>query len=63
MFRTHRGDAYLAEPAADADEPAPDEGSRRGRLRMAQPWLVACGYLIGAVALTGHLWVDPAGRE
>jgi len=30
---------------------------------MAQPWLVVCCYLIGAVALTGHLWVDPAGRE
>jgi hypothetical protein len=30
---------------------------------MAQPWLVVCCYFIGAVALTAHLWVDPAGRE
>jgi len=30
---------------------------------MAQPWLVVCCYFIGAVALTAHLWVDPASRE
>jgi hypothetical protein len=30
---------------------------------MAQPWLVVCCYFVGAVALTAHLWVDPAGRE
>ena len=72
MFRAHRNVAYLGEPAAqpapDAGETAAGEtaagtGGRRRYLRIAQPWLVACCYLIGAVVLTGHLWVDPAGRE
>jgi hypothetical protein len=31
----------------------------RGR---AATWLVLGGYLLGAVALTWHLWADPAGR-
>jgi hypothetical protein len=60
MFRAHRDVACLSEPAAGA---TPDAGRRWRHLRMAQPWLVACCYLIGAVALTSHLWADPAGRE
>jgi hypothetical protein len=60
MFRAHRDVAYLGEPAV---QPTRDAGRRWRRLRMAQPWLVVCCYLIGAVALTAHLWVDPAGRE
>jgi hypothetical protein len=27
------------------------------------PWLIVGCYLIGALALTGRLWIDPAGRE
>ncbi len=32
------------------------------RTRIGAQWLVLCGYLLGAVAVTGRLWVDPAGR-
>jgi hypothetical protein len=31
--------------------------------RRAVPWLVMCGYLIGAVVVTSGLWADPASRE
>jgi hypothetical protein len=34
----------------------------RERVRTLTPWLVACCYLLGAVAVTWRLWVDPAGR-
>ena len=48
--------AGLAGPAAGP--------ARRGRrLRAAEPWLVVGCYLIGAAALTAHLWADPAGRD
>jgi hypothetical protein len=33
---------------------------RRRHPRAAQPWLVVCCYLIGAVVLTVRLWADPA---
>ncbi len=60
MFRAHRDVACPDEPAAQPTQ----EAGRRWRLpRMAQPWLVVCCYVIGAVVLTAHLWVDPAGRE
>jgi len=32
------------------------------RTRVRAQWLVLCGYLLGAVAVTGELWVDPAAR-
>jgi hypothetical protein len=35
---------------------------RPGGWRRAAPWLILGGYLLGAVALTWHLWADPAGR-
>ncbi|HUN36832.1 MAG TPA: hypothetical protein VMU95_32955 [Trebonia sp.] len=52
--------AYLGDPAA---QPTRDAGRRRRLPRLAQPGLVLCCYLLGAVALTAHLWVDPASRE
>jgi hypothetical protein len=41
-------------------QPAPD--SQPGTLGRAAPWLILGFYLLGAVALTWHLWADPAGR-
>jgi hypothetical protein len=46
-----------------ATESARAAEPRWRRLRTAGPWLVMCCYLIGAVALTAHLWADPAGRD
>jgi hypothetical protein len=43
------------EPTQGAERPSPRSGSR------AQ-WLVLGCYLLGAVALTSRLWIDPAGR-
>jgi hypothetical protein len=60
MFGTHQNVASLGEPAPQS---TPDAGRRWRHLRLAQPWLVVCCYLIGAVALTAHLWVHPAGLE
>ena len=37
--------------------------TRRGRhSRAVGPWLVVACYLIGALVVTGRLWIDPAGR-
>ena len=42
---------------------APPEAEGQGWLAGARAqWLVLCCYLLGAVALTGKLWIDPAGR-
>jgi hypothetical protein len=49
-------------PPAEASrvvEPAEGKGKRKSWLS----WLVMGGYLLAAVAVTGHLWVDPASRE
>ena len=35
---------------------------RRARVRTHAQRLVLCGYMLGAVALTWRLWVDPAAR-
>jgi len=43
------------EPPVVAERPPP-------RTQIRAQWLVLCGYLLGAVAVTGELWVDPAGR-
>jgi hypothetical protein len=43
------------EPSAVAESPPPRAGSRAS-------WLILCCYLLGAVMVTGRLWVDPAGR-
>lgn len=34
----------------------------RERARTLTPWLVACCYVLGAMAVTWRLWVDPASR-
>jgi len=63
MFKAHRDVACLDEPAAPAT-PSARHARRRWRPPSAAlSWLVVGCYLIGALALTGHLWVDPAGRE
>jgi hypothetical protein len=41
--------------------PRPDPSGRPPRARAAT-WLILGGYLLAAVALTWHLWADPAGR-
>jgi hypothetical protein len=35
---------------------------RPARLAAIAPWLVLCCYLAGAVAVTAHLWADPASQ-
>jgi hypothetical protein len=60
MFGVHRSAASLSEPVS---QPTRDAGRRWRRPRLTWSWLVVCCYVIGAVALTAHLWVDPAGRE
>jgi hypothetical protein len=60
MFEAHRGAASLSEPASP---PARDAGRRWRRPRLTWSWLVVCCYVVGAVALTAHVWVNPAGRE
>jgi hypothetical protein len=44
-----------------AERPRPASPGRRPRARAAT-WLILGAYLLGAVALTWHLWADPAGR-
>ena len=45
-----------------AAEPPP-EAAGQGRSAGARAqWLVLCCYLLSAAALTGRLWIDPAGR-
>jgi hypothetical protein len=46
-------------PAAEAPR---EEAAGRGRRARVWPWLVVCCYLVGAIAVTARLWVDPAGR-
>jgi hypothetical protein len=58
-----RAAAGFAEPVAEPVDQRTTTATRRGgRIRAAAPWLVACCYLIGAVAVTARLWADPAGR-
>jgi len=51
--------AGLAVPVA---EPTAEAARREHRPRAVAPWLVVCCYLIGAVAVTARLWIDPASR-
>jgi hypothetical protein len=45
------------------DQKSAPAATRRGRrLQSPGPWLVVGCYLLGALAVTAHLWVDPAGR-
>jgi len=45
-----------------AVEPSRVSESRRPLARAGAYWPVLCCYLLGAVALTWHLWADPASR-
>jgi hypothetical protein len=45
-----------------AVEPSPVIQHRPVRARNWAPLLILGGYLLGAVAVTWHLWADPAGR-
>jgi hypothetical protein len=47
---------------ASAVETAPVDARSRERARTLTPWLIGCCYLLGAVAVTWRLWVDPAAR-
>jgi hypothetical protein len=40
----------------------PEPGQQRDRTWRLGPWLVMLGYLLGALAVTARLWVDPASR-
>jgi hypothetical protein len=44
-----------------AERPRPPASGRPPRARAAT-WLILGGYLLASVALTWHLWADPAGR-
>ena len=39
-----------------------EAGRPRASAGRAAQWLVMAGYLVGAVAVTGRLWIDPASR-
>src|SRR5215469_14044558 len=41
---------------------APAAERRERRSRALGPWLVVACYLLGALVITGRLWIDPAGR-
>jgi hypothetical protein len=47
---------------APAVESAPVDARSRERAGTLTPWLIACCYLLGAVAVTWRLWADPAAR-
>jgi hypothetical protein len=47
---------------APAVESAQAARRSRERARTLIPWLVGCCYVLGAVAVTGRLWADPAAR-
>jgi hypothetical protein len=60
MFRAPQENmAGSAEPATEPMRTA-ERGWRHPRTVL--PWLVVGCYLIGAVAVTARLWIDPAGR-
>ena len=49
-------------PSEQLTVPAPAATRRERRRRAPGPWLVVACYLIGALVITGRLWIDPAGR-
>jgi hypothetical protein len=49
----------LVAPAVESARAADRSRERAGTLL---PWLIGCCYVLGAVAVTCRLWVDPAGR-
>jgi hypothetical protein len=59
----HDPGASLDTGKRDPGEPLTAAERRGPDLPAVGPWLVVGCYLIGALALTGRLWIDPAGRE
>ena len=50
-------------PADQTDQMPAPAATSRGRLpRSLGPWLVLACYLLGALVMTGRLWIDPAHR-
>ena len=49
-------------PVRGRRTPGPPAPAGRPGPRPAATWLILGAYLLGAVALTWHLWADPAGR-
>lgn len=49
-------------PAAGLGVPVAEAARRGHRPRAVAPWLVVCCYLVGAMAVTARLWIDPASR-
>jgi hypothetical protein len=49
-------------PSEQLTVPGPAVARRERRPRALGPWLVVACYLIGALVITGRLWIDPAGR-
>ncbi len=49
-------------PGEQLTAPAPAAARRERRPRALGPLLVVACYLIGALVITGRLWIDPAGR-
>ena len=48
--------------AASTDRAGARGDAPRAPPRALGPWLVVACYLIGALVITGRLWIDPAGR-
>ena len=59
MSRWLEGAVRLLTPAAGSSPAADDQPSRSPA---GGQWVVLACYLLGAVALTGRLWLDPASR-
>jgi hypothetical protein len=49
-------------PSEQLTVPVPAVARRERRLGALGPWLVVACYLLAALAVTAHLWRDPAGR-
>jgi len=45
-----------------AVKPSPTAEDQPARAWTGAQWLTLCCYLLGAMAVTGRLWIDPAGR-
>ena len=57
--QAHEGEVVVS-LVPSAVKPSLAAAGRRGRVRALACWLVVCGYLLGAVAVTWRLWADPA---
>jgi hypothetical protein len=66
--RPDTGEQQASGPVSSAPESVQAQarlgsgGRRSVGLPSGAAWLILCCYLAGAIAVTGHLWADPAGR-